>query len=339
MTKKRILIIYAGGTIGMQNSEHGYVPVNGFADLLEKRLQGRSLTPLPHFDLIELPDLIDSANIHPSDWTRLAKTVQENWGKYDGFVILHGTDTMSYTASALSFIMQNLSKPVILTGAQIPLIELRNDAFHNIVTSLMLAADYHIPEVCIYFNGRILRGNRSRKLKSTGFDAFDTPNFPRLGSVGINIELNTDLLLSRSKDGKFHLQPFEAHSVAIMQMYPGLDAKMFNGVIKSDELKAIVVLSYGVGNPPDKNKELIKLFADAYDKGIVVVNVSQCIEGAVSQGAYATGSTLNRVGVIPGGDMTLEAAFAKLHYMISLKLTPDEIRQDFLTPYCGECSS
>lgn len=337
MTKKRVLIIYTGGTIGMQNAGQGYRPVDGFADLLARRLEGRTLSPLPDYDLIEFDELLDSANLHPEDWSHIATTIIENAPNYDGFIILHGTDTMAYTASMLSFMLQGLNKPVIVTGAQIPLIELRNDAFSNVVTSLILAGNYHIPEVCLYFNGRLLRGNRARKLKSTGFDAFDSPNFPHLGEVGINIDIRQDLVLPERATADFHQAGFQPDALAVVRMYPGICADMVKAMTASPRLKAIIIQSYGVGNPPDKNRDLIDFLEEAHTRGIVVVNVSQCIVGAVDQGVYATGSAFSRIGVVPGGDMTLEAAFTKLHYLISKGLSPQEIRKEVRLPYCGEC--
>jgi len=337
MDKKRILIVYTGGTIGMRRSPQGYEPVDGFADLLSKRLEGRTLTPLPDYDLIEFDKLIDSANVHPDDWSKIAKTILSHKDDYDGFVILHGTDTMAYTASALSFILLGLNKPVILTGAQIPLIELRNDAFSNVVTSLILAADYDLPEVCIYFNGRIMRGNRARKLKSAGFDAFDTPNLPWLGTVGINIDINEHMVL-RKKTPDFHEKPFLPQAVAMMHLYPGMDGNMFRAMLEHDDLKALILMSYGVGNPPDSNKSLIDFLGDARDKGIAIVNVSQCIVGTVTQGAYAAADRLNQLGVVPGVDLTLEAAFTKLHFLVSRGCSTEILKRELLVPYCGECN-
>ncbi|NVK18413.1 MAG: asparaginase [Methylocystaceae bacterium] len=337
MDKKRILIVYTGGTIGMRRSPQGYVPVDGFADLLSKRLEGRTLTPLPDYDLIEYDRLIDSANVHPEDWSTIAQTILSCKDDYDGFVILHGTDTMAYTASALSFMLLGLNKPVIFTGAQIPLIELRNDAFTNVVTSLILAADYDLSEVCIYFNGRLLRGNRARKLKSTGFDAFDTPNLPWLGTVGIHIDINEHLVLQKTA-ANFHDKDFSPQAVAMMHLYPGMDANMFRAMLGHADLKALILMSYGVGNPPDSNKSLIDFLSDAGDKGIALVNVSQCIVGKVTQGAYAAADRLNQLGVIPGADLTLEAAFTKLHFLVSRGCSTDTIKHELLVPYCGECN-
>lgn len=336
MSDKRILIVYTGGTIGMRKSDRGYQPVEGFADLLSKRLEGRTLTPLPQYDLIEFETLIDSANVTPADWSQIAACILARKDHYDGFVILHGTDTMAYTASALSFILMGLNKPVIFTGAQIPLIELRNDAFSNVVTSLILAADYSLNEVCIYFNGRIMRGNRSRKLKSAGFDAFNSPNFPWLGTVGIDITLHDGLLLGPMAEN-FHQKNFLPQSVAQLQLYPGMDGAMFRAMLQSDRLKALIILSYGVGNPPDSNQSLIQFLEEAAAQGIVVVNVSQCVQGRVVQGAYASGDAFNRLGVVPATDLTLEAAFTKLHYLISQGRAAQDIRTQLRVPYCGEC--
>lgn len=333
--KKNILIIYTGGTIGMQSSDSGYVPMPGFEALLQQNIGTRITAQLPNYDILEFEHLIDSSNLHPNHWTEIATTVEQHWQKYDGFIILHGTDTMAYTASALSFMLQGLNKPIILTGSQIPLSQLRNDAVDNLVTALILAGNYPIYEVCIYFNGRLLRGNRSYKLKSTGFDAFDSPNYPWLGQAGIHIELQSDLLLE-SGTPDFKLPYFDNEAVAVLPIYPGISEKVVTSLISNPHLKGLIIQSYGVGNPPDANKALMDAFETASKQGITILNLSQCLKGQVEQGSYASGSTLNQIGVIPGSDLTLEAAFAKLHFLISQQLNSNDIQIGLRTSICGE---
>ncbi|MCG7586294.1 asparaginase [Photobacterium sp. OFAV2-7] len=333
--KRRILVIYTGGTIGMQSTDKGYLPMAGFHDLVAQQLKTGAVDKLPKFDVIECSQLIDSANLTPTDWTQIGQLLAIHWQDYDGFVVLHGTDTMAYTASALSFILQGIDKPVILTGSQIPLLELRNDAQDNLITALLLAANYDIPEVCIYFNGRLLRGNRSSKIQSAGFDAFDSPNFPWLARVGIHIDLQQSLLLER-KVPSLLIPEFDAEAVAIVQTYPGMTARPVEAMVDDTSVRGLILQTYGSGNPPDANKALIQTLQRASDRGIAVLNITQCSQGKVSQGAYATGATLNRIGVVPGADMTLEAAFAKMHYLLSQSLGVDAIRDALQRPLCGE---
>lgn len=333
--KRRILIIYTGGTIGMQPTESGYLPMAGFHDLVAQQLKAGAKDRLPNFEVMECSQLIDSANLIPADWTRIGKLLANHWQDYDGFVVLHGTDTMAYSASALSFILQSIDKPVIFTGSQIPLLELRNDALDNLITALLLAANYDIPEVCIYFNGRLLRGNRSSKIQSTGFDAFDSPNFPWLARVGIHIDLQESLLLAK-KAPSLCIPEFDAEAVAIVQTYPGMTARSLEPMVDDTSVRGLILQTYGSGNPPDANKALIQTLQQASNNGIAVLNVTQCPQGRVSQGAYATGATLNRIGVIPGSDMTLEAAFTKMHYLLSQSLEVDAIREALRRPLCGE---
>jgi L-asparaginase len=270
-------------------------------------------------------------------WGRIARDVEEHYDSHDAFVIVHGTDTMAYSASALSFMLGQLDKPVILTGSQIPLAELRNDALDNLITALLLAGKHPIPEVCVLFNGRLLRGNRSRKVRSDGFDAFDSPNFPWLGRVGIDIELQDSLLLSAGEPD-LTVPRFDPNAVALMPVYPGIPARILESVLDHGDLRGLILQTYGVGNPPDGNRALMDVLERACDRGIAVLNITQCYQGAVSQGAYATGATLNRIGVVPGHDLTPEAAFAKLHTLIARGLEGDERRRALGTPLCGECT-
>lgn len=333
LMKRKILIIYAGGTIGMQASANGYVPVSGFEQRVREQLNGNT-GQLPEFDVLELGQLIDSANLQPHHWTELAGILQQHWPLYDGFIVLHGTDTMAYTASMLSFIFQGMDKPVIVTGSQIPLSELRNDAKDNLLTSLMFAGGYDIPEVCICFNGRLLRGNRSRKVNTTGLAAFDSPNAGWLGQAGINIELYSGHLLQAGQ-ADFTVPTFNPEAVAVLPVYPGIPARIAGDMLNHKDLKGVILHTYGAGNPPDANRALMAELEDAVKRGVIIVNVTQCLQGPVIQGAYATGATLNRIGVISGSDLTLEAAFTKLHYLIVTQ-TAQRVREMMGRNLCGE---
>ncbi|MBN1007315.1 asparaginase [Amphritea pacifica] len=333
--KRKILIIYAGGTIGMQASEKGYAPVAGFEQSLRAQLSRTTgLSELPAFEVLELEQLIDSANLQPHHWTELGGIITAHWQQYDGFLLLHGTDTMAYTASMLSFMLQGMDKPVIVTGSQIPLAQLRNDALDNLLTSLMFVAGDAIPEVCICFNGRLLRGNRASKLKSSGLDAFDSPNYGWLGQAGINIELHAERLL-QSGTADFKIPDFNPDAVVILPVYPGISARIARDLLSNPAVKGVVLHTYGAGNPPDANGELMAELDNAVRRGVTIVNVTQCLQGQVSQGAYATGATLNRIGVIPGSDLTLEAAFTKLHYLLATQ-PADQVKGLMLQSLCGE---
>lgn len=336
--KKHILILYTGGTIGMEGSDKGYIPTNGFAERLDAQLNARASDRLPDYSLLELERLIDSANLVPDDWSHIAGLLANNWDKYDGFVVLHGTDTMAYTASALSFMLGGINKPVIVTGSQIPLAEVRNDALDNLVTSLILAGNYQVPEVCIYFNGKLLRGNRSSKLKSVGLDAFDSPNYPALAEIGIHVALREELILS-SCVPVFQPHSFNPEAVVVIQIYPGMSEKVLDALLDNENVKALILQTYGVGNPPDNNQALINRLEKAHQEGIAIVNLSQCVYGGVYQGAYATGETLNRIGIVPGLDLTLEAAFTKLHCLISTGATHNDICRLMSQSICGECTN
>lgn len=333
----RILILYTGGTVGMMPSEEGYVPMPGLQQRLQKYLGDECAAQLPEYDLVEFAHLIDSANLEPSDWTRIAQELAHNWRDYDGFVVLHGTDTMAYTASALSFMLRGIDKPVILTGSQIPLGQLRNDALDNLIGALLLAANRQIAEVCLYFNGRLLRGNRARKVRSAGFDAFDSPNYPWLAQVGIEIDVNAGLLLPPGKPD-FQIPVFDPEAVVVLSIYPGFPARLIDAALDAPNVRGLILHTYGVGNPPDANNGLIAALSRASERGIAILNLTQCHQGAVSQGAYATGATLNRLGVIPGHDLTPEAAFAKLHLLLATGVQGEALHQALTQPLCGECT-
>jgi len=334
---KRILVLHCGGTIGMGPTSEGYATLDDFGSRLRQRLRDHVGGELPGVDILELTPLIDSANMVPDDWTRIACALKARWDDYDGFLLLHGTDTMAYTASALSFLFRRMDKPVILTGSQIPLCEPRSDAMDNLVNSLVLASNYPIAEVCICFHGRLLRGNRSIKFKSTGFDAFDSPNLPWLGKTGIQIELREDLLLPPAA-AEMQTCQFIDGAVGVLQLYPGISHHFFSAALADASLKALVIQSYGVGNGPNRDPELLRMLAGAVERGISIVNITRCPQGSVLPLTYATGASLAKAGAISGADLTLEAAYTKLHVLLGQGASRDAIQQTFAEPWCGECT-
>lgn len=335
MQKKRIYVAYTGGTIGMQPSNKGYVPVKGFlADTVQKMPEFYR-SEMPEFVIHEYDALIDSSDMDPSHWMQIAQDIQQNYQQFDGFIILHGTDTMAYTASALSFMLDNLDKPIIVTGSQIPLAELRSDGQTNLLNALYIAANYPIPEVSLFFNNKLLRGNRSRKTDADGFDAFTSPNFPVLLQAGINIEVVAGKV-SLAKGNELKVQPVAPQPVGVITLYPGISDKVIHNTLMQP-VKALILLSYGVGNAP-QNEGILQELKRAHDKQIMVVNCTQCMHGKVNMEGYATGKALQQVGVVSGMDMTPEAALAKLHFLLSTGLDFELSRKKMSSNIKGELS-
>ncbi|WP_018981864.1 asparaginase [Salinimonas chungwhensis] len=333
--RKHIYIAYTGGTIGMQPSSQGYVPAAGFLGETLKKMPEFHRDEMPHFTLHEYPNLIDSSDMDPSDWQRIADDIAANYEKYDGFIILHGTDTMAYTASALSFMLENLKKPVIVTGSQIPLAELRSDGQVNLLNALFIAANFPIAEVGLFFNNRLLRGNRSRKVDADGFNAFDSPNFPPLLEAGINIRLNAGILAEPDAT-PLVVSQVSAQPIGLVSLYPGISHEVLKNTLQQP-VNALILLSYGVGNAP-QHPALLEQLQRARDNQIPVLNCTQCMRGRVNMGGYATGHGLAEAGVLPGSDMTPEAALAKLHYLLSKSLTFEQINQLLCQNLRGELS-
>ncbi len=271
---------------------------------------------------------IDSSNVQPSFWVELANQVEKNYSNYDGFIVLHGTDTMAYTASALSFMLENLGKPIILTGSQLPLGAIRTDAKRNLITTVEIAAsDTVVPEVCIYFNNQLFRGNRTEKYTSSKFDAFHSLNYPLLAEAGVNIQFNADAIL-KTKKGNTKLKVNTAFNtnVALIKIFPGISKEVMEGTLSAKHLKAVVLETFGSGNAPT-DKWFIDLLKKAISKGIIILNVSQCSGGTVEQGKYETSIHLKEIGVISGADLTTESALTKLMFILGQGLTKQEVEK------------
>ncbi len=321
---KRILIIHTGGTIGMFPTDHGYAPSKDAFHRVLESIRELSAPPVPAWDLIDLDPLLDSSNISVNEWNKIGSLIAEHYSLYDGFVVLHGTDTMAYTASALSFMLRNNAKPVILTGSQIPLCEIRNDARDNLLTSLLIAADDRVHEVCLYFGGKLLRGNRAMKYSADDLIAFESPNYPALADAGIDIKYNDTALLPSCK-GKFSLQLLENIPIGVIKIFPGIQFELFDAVM-TEKLRGIVIETFGAGNIPGDEKALLPIIRKATENGTVMVICSQCPHGTVTLGAYEASATLKNAGAVSGYDLTTEAAVAKLYYLFSRGLSREEIK-------------
>lgn len=331
-----VYIAYTGGTIGMRRTSGGYAPAPGFLAERMARMPEFQSEQMPRYTIGEYAPLLDSANMTPDDWVKIAADLLAHYDEYDGFIVLHGTDTMAYSASALSFMLEDLGKPVILTGSQIPLVEIRSDARENLIGALLIAGQYAIPEVCLYFNHTLLRGNRTRKVDADDLRAFASPNLPPLGSAGIDITINWGLVRPRPTRPP-HLQPLARPLIGSIRLFPGISAAIVRGFLQHP-LEGLVLETYGVGNAPDQDPAFLAALREATDRGVVIVNCTQCLRGTVSMGAYATGSALERAGVISGYDMTPEAALTKLFYLFSRRLPIPAIKQLMQQDLRGELS-
>ncbi|MCD7713839.1 MAG: type I asparaginase [Prevotella sp.] len=338
MTNK-ILLIYTGGTIGMGSNPvtHALEPLD-FNHLLRQLPEYRYIKA--EVDIYQF-DAIDSSNMTPRRWAQLVRIITIEYDNYDGFVILHGTDTMAYTASALSFMLENLTKPVILTGSQLPLGMLRTDGKENLITSIELAAMQDergravVPEVCIYFSGRLLRGNRSSKKNADGFQAFDSANFPHLCEAGVDFRFNTREILR--PDFSRRMIPHTAinSNVVVLSLFPGIEESLLRHVLRSNTLKGIVLRSYGSGNAP-QFPWLTALMRDAVARGIIVVNVTQCDTGRVEMERYSAGNHLLDAGVLSGYDGTVEATVTKLMVLLAQHSDAKGVRTMMSRSLAGE---
>jgi L-asparaginase len=338
------LIIYTGGTIGMiENPETGALENFNFDHLLEhvpelKRFNYRILS-------YPFDPPIDSSDMDPASWVKLVKIIYYNYDHFDGFVILHGTDTMSYTASALSFMLENLNKPVILTGSQLPIGTLRTDGKENLITAIEIAAGKNsdgapmVPEVCIFFQNSLMRGNRTCKINAENFNAFRSFNYPPLAHAGIHIKYEPALIRQPDRSPYRSLKPhylFDTN-VVILTLFPGIQQEIITSVLRVPGLKAVVLKTFGSGNAPRK-AWFVNLLKEATDRGIIIVNITQCASGSVEMERYETGLQLLQAGVTSGYDSTLEAAVTKLMFLLGQGLSSDEVRRRMALNIAGEVS-
>lgn len=333
--RNKVYIAYTGGTIGMKSIGNGFTPAAGYLQKLMSNVPELQSDILPDYEICEYDPLLDSSNMTPQDWLKIAKDIAAHHSEFDGFVVLHGTDTMAYTASALPFMLQGLQKPVVITGAQIPLSKVRNDARENLITALFIAANFKIPEVCLCFGDKLLRGNRAVKVDADSLDAFESPNFPPLGTVGIEIRVNWDLVLPPPKTRKsIKVAALNESRVAALRLFPGISVDIVKNFLQPP-IRGLILETYGIGNAPEDLK-LISALKAADDRGVVIVNCTQCLKGTVNMENYATGAALAKAGVISGFDMTLEAALAKLSFLLNQKLPVAEIKKKMQTDMRGE---